>query len=223
MSSSSIGLLLATFFLVPQDRNASSCSLLRAVEAASVVHHYPSRSSSSSSSHSPVFEADDYSAVAYASVTGVPLRRVRIIPSLLPSSTTSVVGTNSSTPPPAMYDFDLLVIGAGSGGITAARRATHHGARVGIVERGRLGGTCVNVGCVPKKVMCELWLFHRRVMMCAYLSFFGGGRRSAWTVASRRRAPRGGGGALVCVVIPSPLPPIATHSTHPLSSADRKK
>lgn len=49
--------------------------------------------------------------------------------------------------------WDLLVIGAGSGGLAAAQRAAEHGARVGIVEKGRLGGTCVNVGCVPKKVM----------------------------------------------------------------------
>jgi len=49
--------------------------------------------------------------------------------------------------------FDLLVLGGGSGGIAAARRAAGHGARVALVESGRLGGTCVNVGCVPKKIM----------------------------------------------------------------------
>jgi glutathione reductase (NADPH) len=51
------------------------------------------------------------------------------------------------------YDFDLFVIGAGSGGIASARRAAEYGAKVGIVEAGRLGGTCVNRGCVPKKLM----------------------------------------------------------------------
>ncbi len=51
------------------------------------------------------------------------------------------------------YDFDLFVIGAGSGGIATARRAAEYGARVGIVEFDRLGGTCVNRGCVPKKLM----------------------------------------------------------------------
>jgi glutathione reductase (NADPH) len=50
-------------------------------------------------------------------------------------------------------DFDLIVIGGGSGGIAAARRAAEHGARAVVIESGRLGGTCVNVGCVPKKVM----------------------------------------------------------------------
>jgi glutathione reductase (NADPH) len=52
-----------------------------------------------------------------------------------------------------MKSFDYLVIGAGSGGIASARRAAKHGAKVAVIERARLGGTCVNVGCVPKKVM----------------------------------------------------------------------
>ncbi|MFO7326470.1 MAG: glutathione-disulfide reductase [Pseudomonadota bacterium] len=49
--------------------------------------------------------------------------------------------------------FDLVVLGGGSGGIATARRAAEYGARVALVESGRLGGTCVNVGCVPKKLM----------------------------------------------------------------------
>ena len=51
------------------------------------------------------------------------------------------------------YDYDLIVIGAGSGGVRAARMAAARGARVAVAESGRLGGTCVNVGCVPKKLM----------------------------------------------------------------------
>ena len=51
------------------------------------------------------------------------------------------------------YDFDLFVIGGGSGGIATARRAASHGAKVGLAEADRLGGTCVNRGCVPKKLM----------------------------------------------------------------------
>jgi len=51
------------------------------------------------------------------------------------------------------YQYDLVVIGGGSGGIATARRAAEYGARVALVEAGRLGGTCVNVGCVPKKLM----------------------------------------------------------------------
>lgn len=50
-------------------------------------------------------------------------------------------------------DFDLLVIGAGSGGIASARRAASYGAKVAVVEKSKFGGTCINVGCVPKKIM----------------------------------------------------------------------
>ncbi len=51
------------------------------------------------------------------------------------------------------YDFDLFVIGGGSGGVATARRAAEYGAKVALAEYNRLGGTCVNVGCVPKKLM----------------------------------------------------------------------
>ncbi len=50
-------------------------------------------------------------------------------------------------------NYDFIVIGGGSGGIAAAVRARSYGARVAVIEAGRLGGTCVNVGCVPKKIM----------------------------------------------------------------------
>jgi glutathione reductase (NADPH) len=49
--------------------------------------------------------------------------------------------------------FDLLVIGGGSGGLAHAQRAAEYGAKAAVVESGPLGGTCVNVGCVPKKLM----------------------------------------------------------------------
>ncbi len=52
-------------------------------------------------------------------------------------------------------DFDLIVVGGGSGGLAGAFRAAEHGARVALLEPGALGGTCVNAGCVPKKAM---WL-----------------------------------------------------------------
>lgn len=51
------------------------------------------------------------------------------------------------------YDFDLFVIGAGSGGVRAGRFAAGFGARVAVAESRYLGGTCVNVGCVPKKLL----------------------------------------------------------------------
>ncbi|GAB3771556.1 glutathione-disulfide reductase [Ramlibacter monticola] len=50
------------------------------------------------------------------------------------------------------FDCDLFVIGGGSGGVRAARRAAQHGARVVLAEAAALGGTCVNVGCIPKKL-----------------------------------------------------------------------
>lgn len=51
------------------------------------------------------------------------------------------------------YDFDLFIIGAGSGGVRAARIAAQHGARVAVAEEYRVGGTCVIRGCVPKKML----------------------------------------------------------------------
>src|SRR5713101_5183912 len=54
---------------------------------------------------------------------------------------------------PQTYDFDLFTIGAGSGGVRASRIAAGYGARVAVVEERYLGGTCVNVGCIPKKLL----------------------------------------------------------------------
>lgn len=53
----------------------------------------------------------------------------------------------------AQYDYDLFVIGAGSGGVRAARIASSHGAKVAVAEEYRFGGTCVIRGCVPKKIL----------------------------------------------------------------------
>ncbi|HXI36278.1 MAG TPA: glutathione-disulfide reductase [Burkholderiales bacterium] len=50
------------------------------------------------------------------------------------------------------FDFDLFTIGGGSGGVRASRVSAAYGARVAIAEAGRFGGTCVNVGCIPKKL-----------------------------------------------------------------------
>ena len=51
------------------------------------------------------------------------------------------------------YEYDLFIIGGGSGGIRAARISSNLGARVALAEESDLGGTCVNVGCVPKKLL----------------------------------------------------------------------
>jgi glutathione reductase (NADPH) len=53
----------------------------------------------------------------------------------------------------ARYDFDMITIGAGSGGVASSRRAGSYGARVAIIEESRIGGTCVLRGCVPKKLL----------------------------------------------------------------------
>lgn len=49
--------------------------------------------------------------------------------------------------------FDIIAMGGGSGGLAVAQRAAEYGARAAVIEQGRLGGTCVNAGCVPKKVL----------------------------------------------------------------------
>ena len=74
------------------------------------------------------------------------------------------------------YDYDLFVIGAGSGGVRASRIAASHGAKVGVAEEYRVGGTCVIRGCVPKKLF-------------VYASSFGEEFEDAegfgWTVGER--------------------------------------
>jgi len=67
--------------------------------------------------------------------------------------------------------FDLVVIGGGSGGLAGAFRAAEHGARVALIEPGALGGTCVNVGCVPKKAMWLAAELGRRLCMAGDLGF----------------------------------------------------
>ena len=75
------------------------------------------------------------------------------------------------------YDFDLFVIGAGSGGVRASRVAAAFGARVAIAEERYLGGTCVNVGCIPKKLL---------VYASAYSEAFADSTGFGWTLGERR-------------------------------------
>lgn len=67
---------------------------------------------------------------------------------------TAAIMLNDSQQQRQNFEYDYVVIGAGSGGISSAKRAASYGAKVAVVELKALGGTCVNVGCVPKKVMC---------------------------------------------------------------------
>ena len=71
------------------------------------------------------------------------------------------------------YDYDLFVIGGGSGGVRAARIAAGHGAKVAVAEESRLGGTCVIRGCVPKKLLSYAAHFHED---------FEDARNYGWTV-----------------------------------------
>jgi len=79
-----------------------------------------------------------------------------------------------------MEEYDLFVIGAGSGGVRAARIAGALGARVAIAEMARLGGTCVNVGCVPKKLLMQASQFAQHFDDAAGFGWTVGTREHAW-------------------------------------------
>lgn len=87
------------------------------------------------------------------------------------------------------FDFDLLVIGAGSGGVRAARFAAGFGARVAIVESRYLGGTCVNVGCVPKKLLVYGAHYHEDFALAAGFGWTLGERQFDWPtlIANKNR------------------------------------
>ena len=78
------------------------------------------------------------------------------------------------------YDYDFFVIGAGSGGTRAARIAAGHGARVAVAEDLYLGGTCVNVGCVPKKLLVYASHFSEDFADAAGFGWTVGDRSHAW-------------------------------------------
>ncbi|OSZ62758.1 glutathione-disulfide reductase [Sphingomonas sp. IBVSS1] len=79
------------------------------------------------------------------------------------------------------YDFDLFVIGAGSGGVRASRIAAGHGARVAVAEEFRVGGTCVIRGCVPKKLLVYGSHFAEDLEDAARFGWQISGKRFDWT------------------------------------------
>ncbi len=87
-----------------------------------------------------------------------PCNRLRLRPHL-----SEILGHKAETHRKAMKQYDLLVIGGGSGGVATANRAASYGAKVALFEAGRMGGTCVNVGCVPKKIMWTTASLHDAV------------------------------------------------------------
>ena len=52
-----------------------------------------------------------------------------------------------------MNNYDLIIIGAGTGGMAAAKKAAEYGVKVALIEKEKVGGTCLNRGCTPKKLM----------------------------------------------------------------------
>ncbi|WP_160287051.1 glutathione-disulfide reductase [Pseudomonas knackmussii] len=87
------------------------------------------------------------------------------------------------------FDFDLFVIGAGSGGVRAARFAAGFGARVAVAESRYLGGTCVNVGCVPKKLLVYGAHYHEDFEQSAGFGWSLGEARFDWPtlIANKNR------------------------------------
>jgi len=79
------------------------------------------------------------------------------------------------------YDYDLFVIGAGSGGVRAANMASSHGVKVAIAEQRYLGGTCVNVGCVPKKLFVYASQFQDQFDASAGFGWTVGKSTFSWT------------------------------------------
>jgi glutathione reductase (NADPH) len=77
----------------------------------------------------------------------------------------------------AQYDYDLFTIGAGSGGVRASRVSASYGAKVAVAEERYLGGTCVNVGCIPKKLL---------VYAAHFSDDFEDAAAYGWTVGERR-------------------------------------
>ncbi len=80
------------------------------------------------------------------------------------------------------FDFDFLVIGAGSGGVRASRIAAKHGARVAVIEKSDLGGTCVNLGCVPKKLFAYASQYHETSAQAQGFGWQFDNPRFDWTV-----------------------------------------
>ncbi len=87
----------------------------------------------------------------------------------------------------AKQKFDLIVIGGGSGGLAHAQRAAEYGANAAVVENGPLGGTCVNVGCVPKKIMWYTASHAHKARLAADYGFDLTVNGHNWPVLKERR------------------------------------
>jgi len=83
--------------------------------------------------------------------------------------------------------FDLIVIGGGSGGLAHAQRAAEYGAKAAVIESGPLGGTCVNVGCVPKKIMWYTAHFAHMLEHAGDFGFDVSVRGHVWSDVRKKR------------------------------------
>jgi glutathione reductase (NADPH) len=83
--------------------------------------------------------------------------------------------------------FDLVVLGGGSGGLACAQRAAEYGARAAVIEAHRLGGTCVNVGCVPKKIMWNAAAIALSLADAADYGFDVKAQGGDWALIRRKR------------------------------------
>lgn len=155
--------------IISSSFNQAARSIVRSACTMSSLFVYASETESltkvTKSSQWQKYKRNSYFSAAYASLYGYEMKKIRPAFISYPKNTTR---SSSDTATEEEYDFDLLVVGAGSGGIASARRAASYGAKVGVIEMGPLGGTCVNVGCVPKKIMCKC----RSVMQQYFNDFF---------------------------------------------------
>lgn len=77
--------------------------------------------------------------------------------------------------------YDLICIGGGSGGVAAANRAAEHGAKCALIERNLIGGTCVNVGCIPKKIMWNASFVRQTTLEAEHYGFHVETHSFNWT------------------------------------------
>src|SRR5215213_737645 len=85
------------------------------------------------------------------------------------------------------YDYDLFTIGGGSGGVRASRVSAGYGAKVAIAEDGRFGGTCVNVGCIPKKLFSYAAHWREDFQIAAGYGWAVGEPRFDWPTLLRNK------------------------------------
>src|SRR4051795_9508202 len=85
-------------------------------------------------------------------------------------------------------EFDLFIVGAGSGGVRAGRLAAERGARVAVAEDAALGGTCVNLGCIPKKLYSFASHYAESFVEARGFGWSVGASRFDWPTLKTRRA-----------------------------------